>query len=83
MCATFDGGINMCNYDSHESMVGRFEALAARNPQIATTGRVGKSKEGRDLVYIKISGDVSKRSIMEPMFKVDDTFENNYFVCFL
>ena len=69
-CATFDGGINMCSYDSHEAMFSRLDNLAKRNPQLAQVGTVGKSREGRDLYFIKISSNVGKRSLMEPMFKV-------------
>ena len=69
-CATFDGGINMCSYDGHEALYSRLDSLAKRNPQLAQVGSVGKSREGRDLFFIKISSNVNKRSLMEPMFKV-------------
>jgi hypothetical protein len=60
-CATFDGGINMCSYDSHDDMLGRLEALAKRNPKLASVGSIGKSVEGRELAYIKISQNVGRR----------------------
>jgi hypothetical protein len=60
----------MCGYETHDGMLSRLEVLAKRNPQLAQMGSIGKSKEGRELAYIKISGDVSRRAILEPMFKV-------------
>ena len=29
-CATFDGGINMCDYESHDEMVRKLMSLATR-----------------------------------------------------
>ena len=69
-CATFDGGINMCSFESHEAMLQRLNALTNRYPALAQTGTIGRSKEGRDLAYIKISSNVGRRSILKPMFKV-------------
>lgn len=68
-CATFDGGINMCNYQNHEQMVQRLTRLAERFPNLAQMGSVGKSAQGRSLNYIKISNNVNRRSHLEPMFK--------------
>jgi len=68
-CATFDNGINMCNYESHDKMVRKLVKLATRFPNLAQVDTVGDSVEGRPLVYIKISGNVTRRSHLEPMFK--------------
>ena len=47
--------IDMCEYDSHEEMVGRLRALEVEHPGLAKTGIIGKTVEGRDLFYIKVS----------------------------
>jgi len=67
-CAPVDG-IDMCNYESHERMVGKLMTLAKRYPKVAKFGTVGKSVQGRRLAYIKISANVTRRSRLEPMFK--------------
>merc|ERR1719412_1704497 len=68
-CATFDGGINMCSYESHNEMIRKLQNIERRHPNIAKVGTIGSSVEGRALVYIKISGNVTRRSHLEPMFK--------------
>eukprot|EP00095_Tigriopus_kingsejongensis_P002182 maker-scaffold2006_size22768-snap-gene-0.7 protein:Tk02182 transcript:maker-scaffold2006_size22768-snap-gene-0.7-mRNA-1 annotation:"carboxypeptidase d" len=68
-CSAVDGGINMCSYESHQDMINKLTALVARYPDMAQIGTVGKSVQGRDLVFIKISSNVTERSFMEPMFK--------------
>ena len=55
-CARVDRfDINMCEYDTHEEMVGRLRALEVDHPGLAKTGIIGKTVEGRDLFYIKVS----------------------------
>jgi carboxypeptidase D len=68
-CANVDGGINMCAYESHEAMLEKLHDLERRYPQLAQVGSVGRSVEGRDLAFIKISANVQQRSPLEPMFK--------------
>ena len=68
-CATFDNGINMCEYETHEKMIGKLQSLTKRYPNLAKVGTVGKSVQGRQLAYIKISANVTRRSRLEPMFK--------------
>ncbi len=60
-CATFDGGINMCKYESHEEMVNRLSRLSDQFPELARVGSIGRSVQGRPLVYIKISANVTRR----------------------
>ena len=60
----------MCSFESHEVMLQRLDVLTKRFPNIAQMGSIGKSSQGRDLAYIKISGGVSHRNLLEPMFKV-------------
>ena len=67
-CATFDG-INMCDYESHEDMYCKLDTLAKTYPRLARLGTVGKSVQGRELLYIKISANVNNRTRLEPMFK--------------
>lgn len=68
-CATFDGGIDMCSYESHDQMVRKLVNLATRYPGLALVNSVGETAEGRPMAYIKISGNVTQRSHLEPMFK--------------
>jgi len=68
-CATFDNGINMCQYESHQKMVQKLVSLANRFPNLAMVESVGKSVKGRQLAFIKISANVTRRSNLEPMFK--------------
>ena len=58
-CSTFDGGIDMCSYQSHQEMLGRLHSLERRFPRVAQVGTIGKSVEGRELAFIKISGNVT------------------------
>ena len=67
-CATFDG-INMCNYENHRGMIAKLQSLAKRYPKLAKYNTVGKSVQGRQLGYIKISSNVTRRTRNEPMFK--------------
>jgi hypothetical protein len=60
----------MCSFESHEAMLQRLDVLTKRFPNLAQIGSIGKSSQGRDLAYIKISRDVSQRALLEPMFKV-------------
>ena len=55
-CARVDRfGIDMCKYDAHEEMVARLRALEAEHPGLARTGIIGKTVEGSDIFYIKVS----------------------------
>ena len=62
----------MCKYESHAEMVGRLRNLEYRYGKqgLAQVGTVGKSVQGRELVYIKIGKNVTgRRAIGKPMFK--------------
>ena len=50
-------------------MVQKLVSLAARFPNLAMVESVGKSVKGRQLAFIKISANVTRRSNLEPMFK--------------
>lgn len=62
-------GIDMCQYEKHNAMLQKLNNLALQYPQLAQVGSVGLSVQGKELAYIKISGNVSSRDLMEPMFK--------------
>ena len=67
-----EGGINMCRYESHDEMVAKLRNLENRYGRqgLAKVGSVGKSVQGRDLIYIKISRNATgRRTTGEPMFK--------------
>ena len=53
-CAAFDGGINMCKYETHKQMLAKLRRLESEYPGLAQVGSVGTSVRGRDLAYIKI-----------------------------
>lgn len=59
----------MCSYESHDQMVRKLVNLATRYPGLALVNSVGETAEGRPMAYIKISGNVTQRSHLEPMFK--------------
>ena len=55
-CARVDRfGIDMCKYEAHEEMVARLRALEVEYPGLARTGIIGKTVEGSDIFYIKVS----------------------------
>ena len=53
-CKAFDGGIDMCEYETHEELIERLRQLERKYPGLAQVGSVGKSVKGREMVYIKI-----------------------------
>ncbi|XP_023346560.1 carboxypeptidase M [Eurytemora carolleeae] len=59
----------MCEYENQREMVDRLMQLQRNYPSLAKVGAIGKSVEGRSLVYIKISENVNQRSFLEPMVK--------------
>ena len=68
-CSNYDGGIDMCGYQSHAEMIKRLERLQTRHPDLVRVESLGKSVRGEDLVYAKLSENVARRSRGEPMFK--------------
>ena len=68
-CSNYDGGIDMCSYQSHEEVIKRLERLQAQYPNLVRVESLGKSVRGKDLVYAKLSENVARRSRGEPMFK--------------
>ena len=52
--------INMCRYETHREMVARLTRIQERHPRIARVGSIGRSGEGRQLAYIKLSNNVNR-----------------------
>jgi len=61
--------LNLCAYPDHAQLVAGLKILANKYPKLAATGLIGKSVEGRKLEYIKISKNVRRRGVGEPMIK--------------
>jgi len=64
-----EDGLNLCQYQDHGQLLMGLDSLALKYPRLATTGSIGKSVEGRDLRYVKISKNVNRRGVGEPMVK--------------
>ena len=63
-------GVYLNRYHSHEEVVNLFETYEKKFPFIALKGSIGKSALGRDLVYLRITENVtSPRPLGRPMFK--------------
>merc|ERR1719242_2549660 len=69
--------IEMCRYESHREMVDRFMRIQSNFPHIAKVGSIGRSVQGRQLVYLKLSANPETRSLMEPMFKYVGNMHGN------
>ena len=46
-------------------------------PSLAKVGSIGESVNGKPLYYIKLSSNVSQRSLLEPMFKYIGNLHGN------
>ena len=58
-------------------MINRLRNIERKNPNIAKIGSIGNSVRGEPLVYLKLSGNVNRRSLMEPMFKYVGNMHGN------
>lgn len=56
-------------YLSHEELAELFKLLEKLYPQVAKTHVIGQSVEGRDLLVLEVSHNVSHRTPLKPMFK--------------
>merc|ERR1719481_339576 len=70
-------GINMCGYETHKQMIGRLRRIEQNKPRIAQVGTIGNSVRGKPLVYLKLSGNVNGRSLLEPMMKYVGNMHGN------
>ena len=59
----------MCGYQAHDEMLRRLKKLEVAHPDLVRVGSIGKSVRGADLVYVKLSENVTQRGRGEPMFK--------------
>lgn len=65
------------SYHHYSDVNTLFKSYEKRFPTLAKVGSIGKSEEGRDLVYIQISDNVSVTEPGEPMFKYVGNIHGN------
>lgn len=71
-------GVEINKYRSHEDLISVFETLERDFPFIAKRGTIGKSVQGRDLVFLRITANASApRPIGRPMFKYVGNMHGN------
>ena len=71
-------GVQINQYHSHEEILSVFEALERDFPFIAKKGTIGKSVEGRELVFLRITANVTApRPLGKPMFKYVGNMHGN------
>lgn len=57
------------HYTHYEELKELFRNLSLQFPNLARVHSIGKSVEGRDLIYLEISENVQERRLGEPMVK--------------
>lgn len=71
-------GVQIKSYHSYEELISTFNKLEQDFPVIAKTGSIGKSVQGRDLLYLQITANVSApRPKTWPMFKYVGNMHGN------
>lgn len=71
-------GVQLHKYHSHEELTAIFKTLERNFPAIAKTGIIGKSVQGRDLIYLHITANVSSpRPVGKPMVKYVGNMHGN------
>ncbi len=71
-------GVQINQYHSHEELISAFHALERDFPFIAKRGTIGKSVQGRELVYLHVTANVTApRPIGKPMFKYVGNMHRN------
>lgn len=71
-------GANITAYHSHEQLVSVLKGLEQQYPTIAKTGTIGQSVQGRDLIYLRVTANVtSPRPPTRPMFKYVGNMHGN------
>ncbi|KAK3865556.1 hypothetical protein Pcinc_028850 [Petrolisthes cinctipes] len=66
---TKEDNVDLDRYHHYDDIVSLAEGLTAGHPQLVQHYSIGKSVEGRELIVIKISVNVSTRDECEPMVK--------------
>lgn len=70
--------VTIIKYHSYEEMRSVFESLEKNFPTVAKVGSIGKSTEGRDLMFLRIAAQVTApRPIGVPMFKYVGNMHGN------
>ena len=71
-------GTNITAYHSHEQLVSLLKGLEQEFPFIARTGTIGQSVQGRDLIYLRLTANVTNpRPLTRPMFKYVGNMHGN------
>lgn len=71
-------GIHINKYHSYEELISTFETLEQKFPLIAKKGTIGKSVQGRELIFLHISSNVTTtRPLGQPMFKYVGNMHGN------
>jgi carboxypeptidase D len=70
--------IQLSKYHTHDELKSLFEDLEKQYPLIAKTGVIGKSVQGRDLVYLRVTSNATAvRPVGLPMFKYVGNMHGN------
>jgi len=64
-----DGNFLSTSYTHYEDLRQLFHSLEQKYPHLARVFSIGKSVEGRDLLVLEISENVTQRNLGEPMVK--------------
>ena len=76
--STLVNEVQLTKYHTHEEFKALFDDLEKQYPFIAKTGVIGKSVQGRDLIYIQITSNVTAvRPVGHPMFKYVGNMHGN------
>ena len=58
-CSSFGPArLDVCSYQPHRELLARLRLLERRHPNLVRTASLGRSVEGRDIAYVKISSNV-------------------------
>jgi len=70
--------VTITKYHSYEEIKSIFESLEKNFPTVARVGSIGKSTQGRDLIFLRIAANVTvPRPIGVPMFKYVGNMHGN------
>ena len=70
--------VQLTKYHTHEELKSVFEDLEKQFPFIAKAGVIGKSIQGRDLIYLRVTSNATAvRPVGRPMFKYVGNMHGN------
>lgn len=75
-CSTWES-FDFTKYHHYSDINTLFKAYEKRYPSLAKVGSIGKSTQGRDLLYLQISDNVSILEPGEPLFKYVGNIHGN------